>query len=220
MLGWIREYGLRREVYNGDMSTIFAACKTTGPDVALKRNKTAITASSLSLAAAISSCAHPNILPPIDFFVQRYQRDEVLIEVMPLVQWPTLEQVQIADSTAAAHIALQLASALEVLHGKDVVHGDVQPRNIFMVDDRPVIFDFNTSQFRDSNRNVRVAYDIFAVARTLEYMLLRVDGSRPGSVPRSLFDIAQEYGVLYSGRSHPRMRGFITKVGKYLGDTA
>ncbi len=38
--------------------------------------------------------------------------------------------------------ALGVARALQVLHGKDIVHGDITPSNILLTDDDPVIIDF------------------------------------------------------------------------------
>src|SRR6185503_5689594 len=83
-------------------------------------------------ARLLAELHHPNILQIHDFV----RKDERMWLVLEYVDGWTLDEL-IRQSkrlvpAAAAAIALELARALDHAHGKNIVHRDVQPRNVLV----------------------------------------------------------------------------------------
>jgi predicted Ser/Thr protein kinase len=91
--------------------------------------------------------------------------------------------------------ALGVARALQVLHGKDIVHGDIAPSNILLTDDGPVVIDFGmashprfprpstsggaggTPGYQAPEAELTTASDVYGWATTLLFL---VNGFPPG----------------------------------------
>jgi TolB-like protein len=97
-------------------------------------------------AQAVAALSHPNILAIYDF-----GRDGgVQYAVTELLEGRTLREVirsgPIGPSKAIA-IATQIARGLEAAHGRGVVHRDLKPDNVFVLNDRHVkILDFGLAK--------------------------------------------------------------------------
>lgn len=131
-------YRLISELGRGGMSVVYravdtrldrpVALKTIGADLA---SDPAFQQRFESEARAASAIDHENVVPLYDFG----EEDGQLYIVMRLV-----EGVDLAAEIAAGHLPLrrvftllsQVASALDELHGKDLVHLDVKPANILL----------------------------------------------------------------------------------------
>src|SRR5678816_486536 len=141
-------YRIERELGRGGMATVFLAEDTRhhrrvaikvlhpelsavlGPDRFLKE---------IELTANLQ---HPHILPLFD----SGSADGLLYYVMPFVEGETLRgrlnregQLPVPD---AIRIATDVADALDYAHKRHVVHRDVKPENILLLDGTPLVSDF------------------------------------------------------------------------------
>ena len=94
-------------------------------------------------AAHLKELTHPSIVALLDVF----DENETTYIVMPLLEGPTLlEQIEshgpLPPDRALAHFE-KLADALSAIHGAGFLHLDVKPENAILVDDSPVLVDFD-----------------------------------------------------------------------------
>lgn len=83
----------------------------------------------------------PNVLEVVSAGVE----DRVAWIVTPLAEtslWERTARSGPLDGEAIADIAVRLAGALAGAHDRGVVHGDVTPSNVLLLDDEPVLADF------------------------------------------------------------------------------
>ncbi|QRV98024.1 Ephrin type-A receptor 4 [Ceratobasidium sp. AG-Ba] len=94
---------------------------------------------------AWSKCDHPSILPL--YGVARIE--EHLALVSPWMKHGSLGSfLRTNPSLDRLKLCLQLASALEYVHSRGVVHGDIKPDNIVVSDDNiPLLADFGNAAF-------------------------------------------------------------------------
>ncbi|QRV98042.1 receptor tyrosine-protein kinase erbB-4 [Ceratobasidium sp. AG-Ba] len=94
---------------------------------------------------AWSKCDHPNILPL--YGIARI--GERLALVSPWMKHGSLSGLLRADAALdRLHLCLQVASALEYIHSREIVHGDIKPENILMYDyNTPLLTDFGNAKF-------------------------------------------------------------------------
>ncbi len=145
------DYEVEREVASGGMGVVFL-----GRDVALDR-RVAIKIVKPELATAadaerfireariLASLNHPNVIP-----VHRAgEAGGLSYYVMEFLQADTLED-RIArgrlPGAEAIDVARHVLSALEAAHKRGVVHRDVKPGNIFLLEDRAVLADFGIAK--------------------------------------------------------------------------
>ena len=86
-------------------------------------------------AQAAASLTHPNIVSIYDVG----HEDNLYFIVMELIQGKTLKQIITEDGVLpwkwSINIAIQIASALEIAHKNNIVHGDIKPHNIIITED-------------------------------------------------------------------------------------
>jgi serine/threonine-protein kinase len=92
----------------------------------------------------VSSLDHPNIARPVllptvsdaDSIVYPYRKGQTLSSLLEVVsKFSPLEALQITQ---------QILDALEYLHGRGIVHGDINPNNLYVDDDKGVqLLDFS-----------------------------------------------------------------------------
>jgi serine/threonine protein kinase len=88
--------------------------------------------------------------------------DGIAYIVQELVSGKNLRNALPSDMTARLQLLTQLATTLDTLHGKDLVHGDIKPENVIVASDgKPVLVDFSAARFagkQDSQNAATRAY--------------------------------------------------------------
>jgi serine/threonine protein kinase/tetratricopeptide (TPR) repeat protein len=140
-------YEIEAEVASGGMATVFravdqslgrvVAVKVLRPDMATATGE----ARFLREARTMASFSHPNVVSIHD----ADQRDGLSFYVMDLVEGETLRQRLERgplDGRDAFRLGRDLLAALDRIHAAGVIHRDVKPSNIFLVDGRALLADF------------------------------------------------------------------------------
>ncbi len=135
-------YRIERPLGAGAMGSVYSAVQDgLGRKVAIKvlhgnlaadRDAVARFQREAQSAAALG---HPNIVQVIDFLWPQNEPPFLVME--QLEGRPLAEAIRAAgkvDSMRIGRIARQVASALEAAHGAGIVHRDIKPDNIFLVD--------------------------------------------------------------------------------------
>jgi len=161
-------YDIKHILGQGDAGVVYRAYDTvTGADVALKLLNAFPDAVTLQLfkkdCAILSLSKHPNILEILDIGEFEEVGGKKLYFVMPLLAGTTLQtQMQTASHRLTVGRTIQIVSdvcrALQTAHERDLVHGDLKPSNIFLLDDQSVkVTDFGISRLSsasaDNKRN-------------------------------------------------------------------
>lgn len=157
------KYRIRRAIGTGAMGTIYEAENTSvGRRVAIKvlapqyaRHREAL-ARFHQEARSAAGIQHPNIVDVFDmgetaegtpYIVMEYLEGEDLLAYVT--------RASPVSPDRAVSIVLQILAALEAAHGAGVVHRDVKPENVFLVNrghgaEIVKVLDFGVSQFRDA----------------------------------------------------------------------
>ena len=127
-------------------STRAGSGSTTGPDaehVALARE-----------FSLLSSLRHPNIISVLDYGFDTEARPYYTME---LLESPSnlLEAGEAVDREGKAQLVMQMLQALSYLHRRGVVHRDLKPGNVMVVDGQVKLVDFGIAQHRDQSETQR-----------------------------------------------------------------
>ncbi len=143
---WAR-YRVEEEIGAGGMAAVYRARDLRhGRDVALKillgaPGDSAARERFRREIRTVASLSHPHILPLHD----SGEVDDAVYFVMPLVEGPTLRDALASGPLPpdrVRELGLQLAGALRHAHARGVVHRDVKPENVLLVDGQAVLADF------------------------------------------------------------------------------
>lgn len=164
-------YKIIKEIGRGGMAIVYSARDTLlERTVALKMLRPEYKSDAEFIdkfrqeARAVARLSHPNVVSIYDIVVD----DERIYLVMEIVEGKTLKDIikernklSIAESL---EIARQIAAALSVAHGNQIVHCDIKPHNIILNDDMEVkVTDFGIAR-AVSNSTVRVTETVVGSA--------------------------------------------------------
>ncbi len=151
-------YLLREQLGEGGMGVVYLASDPAGSLVAVKVLRQGVPAEAAArqrLAREVATMRRvhsPFVAEVVDANVEG---DPPYI-VTRYVAGRTLEDVVAADGpltgAALASLARGLAAALMAVHAAGVVHRDLKPGNVMLVDGQPVVIDFGIAQALDSTR--------------------------------------------------------------------
>jgi len=151
-------YRLRKQLGAGGMGVVYLASDAAGNQVAVKVLRQGVPAETtarrrLAREVATMKLVHsPYVAEVVDADVEG---DPPYI-VTRYVPGRTLDDAIAADGPltgpALASLACGLASALVAVHSAGVVHRDLKPGNVMLVDGKPVVIDFGIAQAADSTR--------------------------------------------------------------------
>lgn len=99
------------------------------------------------LRALTRLAGHPHVLDVLAAGID----DHVAWTVTPLAESSLWEQLAVGGPLPAGDVVslcVALASALRAAHDLDVVHGDITPANVLLVEGRPVLADFGLAVLR------------------------------------------------------------------------
>jgi hypothetical protein len=151
-------YRLREKLGEGGMGVVYLASDSSGEPVAVKVLRQGVPSEATArrrLAREVDTMRRvhsPYVAEVLDADVEG---DPPYI-VTRYVAGQTLENVVADDGPlsgeALASLARGLSAALLAVHSAGVVHRDLKPGNVMLVDGRPVVIDFGIAQAPDSTR--------------------------------------------------------------------
>ena len=154
------KYRLEQKLGEGGMGSVWAARNVTlDSAVAIKVirgevNREALAPRLLQEARAAAKLGHPAIVRVFD--VGQTEQGDPFI-VMELLEGESLrgrlERVLRLPSTETVQLLLPIADALRAAHAKGIVHRDIKPDNVFLVEDehglQPKLVDFGIAKFEE-----------------------------------------------------------------------
>lgn len=164
-------YKIIKEIGRGGMAIVYSARDTLlERTVALKMLRPEYNSDDQFIdkfrqeARAVARLSHPNVVSIYDIVVD----EKRIYLVMEIVEGKTLKDIikerkklSVAESL---EIARQIAAALSVAHGNQIVHCDIKPHNIILNDDMEVkVTDFGIAR-AISNATVRVTETVVGSA--------------------------------------------------------
>jgi serine/threonine-protein kinase len=172
---FVDRFEIRALQGRGGMGLVYRAHDLLLPrDVALKVLRPELTKTlaakrftrEIELAAKL---AHPHIVPVFE----AGERDGLLYFTMPFLEGPTLrarlQQEGRLPVEEACHIAEAVASALGAAHQAGIIHRDVKPENVILVDGEALVADFGVARAVSVAGGDRLTTTGFVVGTT-EYM--------------------------------------------------
>ncbi len=147
-------YSVEREFAGGGMAHVYeahdaqldrtVAIKVLRPELATARGAERF----LREARLLAQLSHPNIVPIHDVG----EADGLFYYVMDFVDGETLRERLTRGplpETEAIRVGVDVLSALEAAHAEGVIHRDVKPGNVFLVDHHAILADFGIAKRTD-----------------------------------------------------------------------
>ncbi|TDC75746.1 serine/threonine-protein kinase, partial [Actinomadura sp. 7K507] len=154
----IGHYSVLQTLGEGGMGVVYLGADPEGRNVAIKVLRPAVAGDATArrrLAREVDSMRRvhsPHVAEILDADVTAEQ-PYIVTQYVP---GQTLEEI-VEDSGPIYGQALQrlgvgLASALSAIHGAGIVHRDMKPGNVMLVDSEPVVIDFGIAQTAEATR--------------------------------------------------------------------
>jgi predicted Ser/Thr protein kinase len=156
----LEHYEITEVLGQGGMSVVYRGRhRITGQEVALKILPPELAAYGqvkerfLEEARALARLDHPNVVHLYNFG----QDGACLVLAMQLVQGSTWERLIVThgrlDWGTSARIALDVLRALELAHGRGIIHRDMKPSNVLVrPDGSALVMDFGIAKMKTSTR--------------------------------------------------------------------
>jgi len=151
-------YRLREQLGEGGMGVVYLARDASDQPVAVKVLRQGIPAEATArrrLAREVDTMRRVHS-PYVAEVIDADAEGSPPYIVTRFVEGRTLDEVVAADGplsgAALATLAQGLTAALVAIHSAGVVHRDLKPGNVMLVDGQPVVIDFGIAQAMDSTR--------------------------------------------------------------------
>jgi serine/threonine protein kinase len=169
-----RRYVLGEILGEGGMGIVYRATdRLTGQQVALKR------------VTMLASLRHPNVISVLDYGMDEWRQPYYTMELLTGSQ-PLLKAAQGLDEDHKLILLVQVLQALSYLHRHEIIHRDLTPDNVHVIDNQVKIIDFGLAMLTDHERSDSVP------AGTLAYMAPEV---LLGNSPTSTADLYAVGGI-------------------------
>ncbi len=219
-----KRYQLSGLIGEGGMGSVYRALdRLTGKMVALKRvNVEPVTfastdsQSSFRLALALefktlASLRHPNIISVLDYGFDDDQQPFFTMDLLENSQ-TILEAGQGKPPRFQLGLLIQMIQALAYLHRRGILHRDLKPDNVQVVNGQVKLVDFGLSLVRDQ---INMDNEYHEVAGTLFYLAPELLKSDPPSESTDLYAAGVIAYELFGG-AHPFQ---ISDVSRFIDDT-
>ena len=188
----------------GGMGVVYKAYDTvTRRFVALKTTRGNVDPTAIELFerewTVLARISHPNIVDILDTGEFRENGERKPYFVMPLLPGVTLDQLIKASSERltvqrVVEIICQVCRGLQAAHDQGLVHRDMKPSNIFVMDDDAVkIIDFGVAHLMDSQ-------SITSIKGTLQYMAPEQLEMKPATPSSDIFSLSVACYEALTGR--------------------
>jgi serine/threonine-protein kinase len=142
-------YRVVRELGRGGSATaLLATDALKGTPVVVKRFHAPSSRQAVAEARALAAVRHPRVVPLLD--VERVGAETFLVlgHVPGGTARDALDRDGPLPPARAVELALDVLEALEALHGRGIVHGDVKPENVLLdAEGRGVLGDLGSARF-------------------------------------------------------------------------
>ncbi|KAL0479016.1 hypothetical protein AKO1_007921 [Acrasis kona] len=164
----IGDYKIIEELQHGAQAKVYL-CENANRDRVVVKAYTVVVASDIQVGMkeciTVQSIQHQNVITILDYFTEHTSTFQRFCLVTPHYQGGDMDallsrarlQNQNIPAPVVLRIAHQLASGLEVIHAKGIIHRDIKPKNIYLTPEGEslVIGDFGLA--KSSNNKIIIA---------------------------------------------------------------